>query len=190
MPGLVKDQQRGFSVASFEYRTMPAMRLVGRHVEWSVEKNDWEPDADSVMSVYRRLDALGDYTSGFDYDVCFMHHFGKGYDVERLHNFLGRFMRTDCPVPDGLEGIDFVPESDGKPGAPYISQFAYATFTGDIDAMHESEGYDGGAMYDVTRNIMLGEAVNIPYPDKYWTAEVFLDGYGKPSTAYMFSAEY
>jgi len=45
------------------------------------------------------------------------------------------------------------------------------------------------AMYDVTRNIILGQDVNIPYPDKYWTAEVFLDGYDNPSTAYMFSVE-
>ena len=44
-------------------------------------------------------------------------------------------------------------------------------------------------MYDVTRNIMLGQGVCIPYPDKYWTAEVFLDGCGKPSRAYLFSAE-
>jgi len=36
---------------------------------------------------------------------------------------------------------------------------------------------------------MLGQGVNIPYPDKYWTAEVFPDGCDKYSTAYMFSAE-
>ena len=42
-------------------------------------------------------------------------------------------------------------------------------------------------MYDVTRNIILSQGVNIPYPDKYWTAEVFVDGYDKWSAAYMFS---
>lgn len=36
---------------------------------------------------------------------------------------------------------------------------------------------------------MLGQGVCIPYPDKYWTAEVFPDGCGKPSRAYLFSAE-
>jgi hypothetical protein len=44
-------------------------------------------------------------------------------------------------------------------------------------------------MYDTTRNTMLGQGVNIPYPDKYWVAEVFLDGREKWSTAFMFSAE-
>jgi hypothetical protein len=55
--------------------------------------------------------------------------------------------------------------------------------------MHKREGYDCDAMYDVTRNIILGQGVQIPYPDKYWTAEVFLDGCDNYSTAYMFSAE-
>jgi hypothetical protein len=55
--------------------------------------------------------------------------------------------------------------------------------------MHNDEGTDGGKMYDVTRNIILGQNVNIPYPDKYWTAEVFLNGCDDWSTAYMFSAE-
>lgn len=29
----------------------------------------------------------------------------------------------------------------------------------------------------------------IPYPEKYWTTEVYLDGLGKESTAYLFSVE-
>jgi hypothetical protein len=58
-----------------------------------------------------------------------------------------------------------------------------------MEAMHKKEGYDRDAMYDITRNIILGQDVNIPYPDKYWTAEVFLTGYDNYSTAYMFSVE-
>ena len=78
-------------------------------------------------------------------------------------------------------------ENDGGTGAPYLSQYAYATFTGDPQAMHSEERYDVHGMYDVTRNIILGQGVMIPYPHKYWTAEVFLNGYDAPSTAYMFS---
>lgn len=70
-----------------------------------------------------------------------------------------------------------------------MSTFAYATFSGDIEAMHKREGYDSDAMYDVTRNIILGQDINIPYPEKYWTAEVFLNGCANDSTAYMFSVE-
>ncbi|MDE6990365.1 MAG: hypothetical protein K2P42_06880, partial [Lachnospiraceae bacterium] len=60
---------------------------------------------------------------------------------------------------------------------------------GDVDSMLREEGFDGNAMYDITRNIILGQDVCIPYPDKYWTAEVYLDGFGSKSTAYLFSVE-
>jgi hypothetical protein len=97
-------------------------------------------------------------------------------------------MKADTPVPQGFVHFDFTHDYVGDAGFPFRSQFAYATFSGDVDAMHKREGYDSDAMYDVTRNIILGQGRAIPYPEKYWTAEVFLDGYDKPSTAYMFSA--
>ncbi len=99
-------------------------------------------------------------------------------------------MKADAPVPEGFLSFDFVESYDGKPGLPFLSQFAYATFSGDLEAMHRREGYDSDAMYDVTRNIMLAQGVLIPYPEKYWTAEVFLNGCGKESTAYLFSSDY
>lgn len=55
--------------------------------------------------------------------------------------------------------------------------------------MHRHDGYDSDAMYDVTRNFILGQNVTIPYPDKYWTAEVFLDGFQNGSTAFLFSVK-
>ena len=70
-----------------------------------------------------------------------------------------------------------------------ITHAALATFSGDTDAMHEKEGYDSDGMYDVTRNIILGQGVHIPYPPKYWTAEVFLDGFERPGTAFLFSVK-
>ena len=98
-------------------------------------------------------------------------------------------MKADAPVPDGFIYFDLVPHNDGKAGSPFLSQFAYATFSGDLEAMHTRKGYDSDAMYDVTRNIMLGQGAPIPYPEKYWTAEVFFDGHSKPGTGYLFSAE-
>ena len=185
MPDVVVKQQNGFNVDSFEYKKMPAMRFIGR------EAND-HGSAEFRKELFDILDNLSDFNLEFDYDVYFIHHYGLGVDVDDGHGFWGRFMKADTPVPEGFLYFDFIPNRDTnnfKAGPPYLSQFAYATFSGDIDAMHKVEGYDGNAMYDVTRNIMLGEGVNIPYPDKYWTAEVFLDGYDKYSTAYMFSAE-
>jgi AraC-like DNA-binding protein len=182
MPDMVERQQKGFKVDSFEYKKMSAMRFIGR-------EGDDLANMEVRKKLFEVLDDMNEYNSDLSYDVLFMHHYGLGVDVGPWHGVWGRFMKAETPVPEGFLYFDFVPLNDGKAGLPYISQFAYATFSGDMEAMHTREGYDCDAMYDVTRNIMLGQGVPIPYPDKYWTAEVFLDGCDKYSTAYMFSAE-
>ncbi len=188
MPDVVEKQQKGFKVEKFKYIKMPAMRFIGKE---SCE-SDGLDSVEGLKKLFSILDTMSEYKSGFDYDVLFQHHYGRGVDVERRHGFWGRFMKADTPVPEGFVYFDFTPqrtESIFVAGPPYISQFAFAVFSGDIEAMHKSEGYDSDAMYDITRNIILGQDVNIPYPDKYWTAEVFLNGYDNYSTAYIFSVE-
>lgn len=180
MPDMVERQQKGFKVDSFEYLKMPALRFIGREGEDLSQ-------AEARKELFRVLDALNEFKSDFDYDVLFMHHYGLGVDVGPWHGVWGRFMKADTPVPDGFLAFDFVPHDVPGAGPPYYSHFAFATFSGDMDAMHSSEGYDCDAMYDVTRNIILGEGVNIPYPHKYWTAEVFLEGCDKQGTGYLFS---
>ncbi|MDF2924754.1 MAG: hypothetical protein K0R57_3668 [Paenibacillaceae bacterium] len=180
MPALVERQQKGFKVDSFEYKKMPAMRFIGREGE---DLGNME----ARKKLFRILDAMDEHKSGFDYDVLFMHHYGLGVDVGPWHGVWGRFMKADTPVPDGFLAFDFVTHDVHEAGPPYYSHFAFATFSGDMAAMHSREGYDCDAMYDVTRNIILGNGINIPYPEKYWTAEVFLDGCGKYSTGYLFS---
>lgn len=180
MPEAVEKQQKGFNVDRFEYRKMSAMRFIGQEVDGS-------DNIEVRKQLSRTLDDLDEYRSDLDYDVLLMHHYGLGVDVGPWHGFWGRFMKADTPVPEGFLYFDFVPDNDDKAGPPYFSQFAFATFSGDNDAMHKREGYDDNAMYDVTRNIILGQGVGIPYPEKYWTAEVFLDGYDKPGTAFLFS---
>lgn len=183
MPQFAQSQQSGFRVESFEYKTMPAMRFIGK--EFS-EHGPRDPGEEAAL--FAVLDDLNGYKSGFDYDILLLHHFGKGVNVEPCHGFLGRFMRAGTPVPEGFAYVDLIPQSDTSDfGPPYLPQFALATFAGDISAMHSRDGYDSHAMYDVTRNIILGQGVQIPYPDKYWTAEVFLNGITNPSTAYLFS---
>jgi len=174
MPDVVKYQQQEFSVTSFEYKHVPAVRFIGKECK----------NAGEVMPT---LDTLREYDSEINHDILFSHHYGKGVDVEPNHDFYGRFMKADTPVPDGFIHFDFTHDYVGGAGFPFQSKFALATFAGDVDAMHKSEGYDAYAMYDVTRNIILGQGIGIPYPEKYWHAEVFLNGYDKPSTAYMFS---
>ncbi len=184
MPDVVEKQQKGFKVESFEYKTMPAVRFIGR------EGDDLFSDMETRKKLFAIVDTLNEYKSGFDYDILFMHHNGAGVDVSPWSGLWGRFMLADAPVPEGFVCFDFVPQNDGKAGPPYLSRFAYATFSGDTEALHKREGYDSDAMYDVTRNIILGQGILIPYPEKYWTAEVFLNGCDKPSTAYMFSADF
>lgn len=184
MPGLVEYQQQnaGIKVQSFEYLKFPALRFIG------LEK-DLSNDPEGLESLLKTLDKMSEYRCGFDYDTIIIHHFGRGVDVENGHGVWGRFFKADTPVPDGFEHIDFVPQNNGKSGIPYLSQFAFAKFTGDVNSMLREEGFDANAMYDITRNIILGQDVCIPYPDKYWTGEVYLDGLGKDSTAYLFSVE-
>ena len=136
MPGLVSYQQQdsGIRVQHFEYKILPALRLIGAEKGWTSRTGT---------------------ASG------------------------GAFSRR----------TRLFPQNDHKQGIPYLSQFAFARFAGDVDSMLREEGFDGNAMYDITRNIILGQDVCIPYPDKYWTAEVYLDGFGSKSTAYLFSVE-
>ncbi len=182
MPDLVKEQAKGFNIDSFEYLNMPAMCFIGFEGE---EFRDPKLRLEK-MSI---LDSMNEYKSGFDYDLFFMHHYGLGVDVGPWHGVWGRFMKADTPTPDGFISFDFIQNFTPIAGPPYLSRFAFAKFSGDIDAMHSREGFDSDAMYDVTRNIILGEGKCIPYPDKYWTAEVFFDGYDKPSTGFLFSIE-
>ena len=181
MPDMVKRQQKGFRVDRFTYEKMPAMRFVGQE--------DVSGDLEARGRIFRTLDGLDANLSDFGYDVLFMHHYGLGVDVGAWHGVWGRFMKANTPVPEGFLYFDFAPDAESQAGPPYYSQFAYATFSGDGEAMHRREGYDSDAMYDVTRNIILGQGVNIPYPDKYWTAEVFPDGFEKCGTAYLFSVK-
>lgn len=182
MPDMARRQQDGFRVESFEYLKYSSLRFIG------LEK-DFEADAEGLKRLMQTLDSMDEYRSGFDHDAILLHHFGRGVDVEPCHALWGRFMKADTPVPEGFAYVDFVSQNDGNSGVPYLAQFACARFVGDSAAMHGREGFDSDAMYDVTRNIILGQNVAIPYPDKYWTVEVYPEGFGTDSTVYLFSVE-
>ena len=177
MPYVVKDQQQGFTMDSFEYVTMPPMRFIGRECE-----NDERPQ------LFAALDALAQHNSPLAHDALLMHHYGLGVDVGPWHGVWGRFMNPDCPVPEGFLCFDFLPNQTPGHGFPFVSQFARAQFSGDLDAMHRREGFDGNGLYDVTRNQILAQDVRIPYPEKYWTAELFSEGFAVPGNIYLFSA--
>ncbi|MCL2284734.1 MAG: AraC family transcriptional regulator, partial [Firmicutes bacterium] len=77
MPDMVKRQQDGFKVESFEYKTMPAMRFIGQEF---IE--DTPESMEGRKKLFQVLDTLDKHKSGFDYDVLFMHHYGKSVDKE------------------------------------------------------------------------------------------------------------
>lgn len=111
--------------------------------------------------------------TGFEYrDI---HHFGKRVETARRHDYIGRFMKADTPVPDGYAHWDFVPNDNDLPYLTFRSQFAFSVFAGDHDTLHEHKDFDVNALYDITRNIILEEKIIIPYPEIYWTAEVQFD---------------
>ena len=164
-------------IESFEQLEFPAMRFIGK------EGADFD-DAERCGAM-RVLDGMREYGSGFDHDVLFMHHNGLSAE-NRLYSVWGRFMRADALVPDGFVSIALTPHYIHGAGPPYLSRFAFAVFSGDADAMHTAEGYECDAMYDFTRNAVLSGGVNIPYPEKFWTAEVFFDDCGDKA-GYLFS---
>ena len=179
MPDFVRKKAKGFEVERFEYRELPAFRFIG------VEGEEYD-DAEKRIEAMRVLDGMRGFRSGFDYDLLFMHHYGRTVD-HPWHGVWGRFMKADTPVPDGYLAFDFVPYDVPAAGPPYYSRFAFAKFSGDTKILHSNEGFDSDAMYDTTRNIILGDGVNIPYPEKYWTAEVFFNGCDRAGTGFLFS---
>jgi|GEM_PF-438422 len=184
MPDFVKNQTKGFKVDSFDYLQFPAMRFIG------VEGKEFD-DIGRRVNAMKGLDEMTEFKSDFDHDIFFNHHYGLSVD-NQWHGVWGRFMKADTPVPDGYISFDFAPYEVLKKdlrsaGVPFYSRFALAKFSGDVNAMHSREGFDSDAMYDVTRNIILGNGVEIPYPEKYWTAEVFLNGCNEYSTGFLFS---
>ncbi|MBS6475419.1 MAG: hypothetical protein KH354_05495 [Clostridiales bacterium] len=160
----------GAVIEHWEYRKLPPVRFVG--LEFFCGSDDWATTRQKVISV---LDKMPEYASGFDYDLTLTHHFGRPVDTERNHDYIGRFMKADSPVPDGFIYWDFVSDARNTSCLTFCSQFAFSVFAGDHDAMHRHNGFDVNALYDITRNIILEEKITIPYPEFYWTAEVQFD---------------
>ena len=62
MPDLVQQQQKGFRMVSFEYKKLPAMRFIGK-------EKDFSRDPEGLEELFRTLDLLSEYRSGFDWDI-------------------------------------------------------------------------------------------------------------------------
>jgi hypothetical protein len=92
-------------------------------------------------------------------------------------------MKADTPIPEGFVSIDFEEKNNSKPGPPYLSCFAFAVFSGDMKVMHKD---DEGYAY-ATFETMGKDGVKMPYPEKFWHGEVFINGINDWSTGYLCS---
>ena len=169
--------EKGFKLESFEYIQMPAMRFIGKPDDEIIHNHHLRP------GIMQTLDDMTAYKSGFDYDTFFFHWNGQAADTAPWQGIWGRFMKADTPVPEGFVYVDFIPLDDGNAGAPYISQFSCAVFSGDRAAMHKDDNY-----CDITRDITAQER-GIPYPDKFWYAEIFYNGVSDWSTGCVYSVK-
>ena len=104
------------------------------------------------------------------------HHHGGEVNVNQC-NMMGYFCKADALVPEGYDFYDVPTE-----------HAAYAVYS--------SPDFDGNyfdAAYEFTRDQILGDNVHIPYPQAYWTAEVYLEafftGSGAHRFGYLFSVE-
>ena len=157
---------------SFEYIELPAARFIGIDALRTGEgfcdlwrrRGEWIP----------ALGQSGGDACAFPYDCALKHHDFK--DVANpMHYIAGRFMKAGTPAPEGYDFLDFPP-----------MRAAYAVIAGEFKDL----GAVIRAVYDATRDRILREGVSIPYPEAYWTAEVYLkhpDVGGGCHLGYLFS---
>lgn len=172
MPEVIKKHAEKINCESFEYIDIGKVRFIGKDIAKYPGILDADP-AESLSDLAAMLPECGtDITA-----LCYLaHHYGGPVD-DAYCGLLGYFCKAGTPVPDGYDFYDVPTE-----------KAAYA--------LYASPNFDGdyfGAAYDFTRDQVLADSVHIPYPQAYWTAEVFLEGRFKGSGAhrfgYLFSVE-
>ena len=172
MPETVKKHGHKINRDSFEYIEIGNVRFIGLEFAKHPEIHLSRP-AESLPELLPLLSEYGTELSA----LCHLeHHNGGAVNVNQC-NMMGYFCKAGTPVPEGYSYYD-VPTTHA----------AYAVYS--------SPDFDGdyfGAAYEYTRDQILGDGVCIPYPQAYWTAEVYTEGFFAGSGAhrfgYLFSVE-
>ena len=160
------------TIQSLEYKKIGKLRFIG--LEFS--KNPNIHLLYPTESLPKLIPLLAEYGVEITALCHLEHHNGGEVNVNQC-NMMGYFFKADTPVPEGYSYYDVLTENA-----------AYATFY--------SPDFDGdifGSAYEVTRDRIIsegGQTRTIPYPEAYWTAEVYPDGFftgnGAFNFAYMF----
>lgn len=165
MPEVVKKHGHKINRESFEYIKLGKLRFIGLEFAKNPDIHLLRP-AESLPKLIPMLPEYGTEINA----LCHLeHHHGGAVNVNQC-NMMGYFFKADTPVPEGYDYYD-VP----------TTQAAYAVYY--------SPNFDGdifGAAYEFTRDQILGDCVNIPYPQAYWTAEVYPYGFFTGSGAFRF----
>jgi len=106
-------------------------------------------------------------------DYCYLEHHNGGEVNVNETGIGGYFFKAGTHVPDGLIYYDIPTVNIGQ-----------GIYCGD-----ESFGGDFFDAYEFTRDKIISDGVNIPYPEAYWTAAQFIDGEpvkGKYRFGYIF----
>jgi len=161
MSQLIKENEHGQKLVceSFEYRTLGKLRFIGYAMDKFQTGEGWDKHWAHKDEFMPKLDELAkEYGAQITEECAMMHHNGKEVGVEN-HYLAGRLFKEGTPVPDGYDYYDIPTE-----------EAAYAICT--------SNHYDGdlGLAYVLTRDKILSDKINIPYPHAYWHAAVYTDG--------------
>ena len=172
MPEVVKKHGHKINRDSFEYIEIGKVRFIGKEFAKNPEIHVARP-AEALPELIEMLPEYGTEITA----LCHLeHHHGGEVNVNQC-NMMGYFCKAGTPVPVGYDFYDVPTE-----------HAAYAVYS--------SPNFDGNyfdAAYEFTRDQILGDNVNIPYPQGYWTADVYLQGFsgggGSHRFGYLFSVE-
>ena len=165
MPEIVKKHGHKINRESFDYMGIGKVRFIGLEFAKNPDIHLLRP-AESLPKLIPMLQAHGTEMTA----LCHLEHHHGGQVNKDQVNMMGYFFKADTPVPEGYSYYDVPTEH-----AAYAVYY-HPHFDGDIF----------GAAYEFTRDQILGDNVCIPYPQAYWTAEVYPEGFFTGSGAFRF----
>ena len=157
---------------NFEYKHIGNLRFIGL----DLRANPGISYSDTVAKIAPMLEPLMPEHLAEIAEYCYLEHHNGGEVNVNETGIGGYFFKADTPVPEGLIYYDIPTVNIGR-----------GIYSGD-----ENFGGDTFDGYVFTRDQILGDGVDIPYPQAYWTAVQFIEGeprQGKYRFGYVFGVD-